>query len=46
LLLFTDSRAPGDWATALGDGESVAGFDDLKHGAPHRHHLLKWALAS
>ena len=29
LLLFTDSRAPGDWATALGDGESVAGFDDL-----------------
>ena len=33
LLLLSDSRPPGDRATTLGDGESVAGFDGLKHGA-------------
>ena len=33
LLLFTDGRPPGDWATTLGDGKSVAGFDGLKHAA-------------
>jgi hypothetical protein len=34
LLMLSDGRTPGDSATTLEDGESVAGFDDLKHGAP------------